>query len=83
MRALEPLRDDPRVVAIRTAWDSGLPDGERTSRDGRFTRVSVELRGRGSAVESMVFAAEGAADYAALRPLRRARRAERRRRGTS
>ena len=69
LRALAPLRDDPRVTAVRTAWDDTDPEAERTSRDGRYTRVSVELRGRGSPVESMVFAAEGAGDYAALRPL--------------
>jgi RND superfamily putative drug exporter len=69
LRALAPLRDDQRVTAVRTAWDTRHPDPDRISRDGRYTRVSVELRGRGSAVDSMVFAAEGADDFAALRPL--------------
>ena len=69
LRALAPLRGDPRVAAVRTAWDDPSPDAERWSRDGRYTRVSVELRGRGSAVESMVFAAAGGETYAALRPL--------------
>jgi RND superfamily putative drug exporter len=69
LRVLAPLRDDPRVAAVRTAWDDPRPGPARISRDGRYTRASVELRGRGSAVESMVFAAEGAGAFAALRPL--------------
>jgi RND superfamily putative drug exporter len=68
-RALAPLRNDPRVAAVRTAWDEPRPEPDRISRDGRYTRVSVELHERGSAVESMVFAAAGAEDFAALRPL--------------
>ena len=69
LRALAPLRDDPRVAAVRTAWDMSPVDPERLSRDGRYTRASVELRGYSSAVESMVFAAEGGEAYTALRPL--------------
>jgi len=69
LRALAPLRDDPRVAAVRTAWDMSPVDPERLSRDGRYTRASVELRGYSSAVESMVFAAEGSEAYTALRPL--------------
>ncbi len=69
LRALAPLRDHPRVSAIRTAWDVSPVDPERMSRDGRYTRASVELRGYSSAVESMVFAAEGAEAYSELRPL--------------
>ena len=68
-RTLAPLRDHPRVAAVRTAWDTASIDRERVSRDQRFTRVSVELRGYTSAVESMVFAAEGGEAYAELRPL--------------
>jgi RND superfamily putative drug exporter len=69
LRTLAPLRDDPRIAAVRTAWDDASLGTERISRDGRYTRVSVELHARGSAVDSMVFAADGAEAYAALRPL--------------
>jgi RND superfamily putative drug exporter len=69
LRALAPLRDHPRVAAVRTAWDISPVDPDRVSRDGRYTRASVELRGYNSAVESMVFAAQGGEAYAELRPL--------------
>jgi putative drug exporter of the RND superfamily len=69
LSALAPLREHPRVAAVRTAWDVAPVDPERMSRDGRDTRASVELRGHSSAVESMVFAAAGAEAYAELRPL--------------
>jgi RND superfamily putative drug exporter len=69
LSALAPLRDHPRVAAVRTAWDVSPVDPARVSRDGRYTRASVELRGQGSAVESMVFAAAGGEAYAELRPL--------------
>jgi uncharacterized membrane protein YdfJ with MMPL/SSD domain len=68
-RALAALRKHPLVLAVRTAWDADPPDRNRLSRDGRFTRVTVELRGHATAVESMVFAAAGAEAYAELRPL--------------
>src|SRR6185295_9462010 len=68
-RALAPLQQDPRVAAIRTVWNANPPQPERVSRDGRHTRVSVELKGHTAAVESMVFVADGAETYAALRPL--------------
>lgn len=67
--ALAPLRSDARVSAIRTAWNASPPEPARFSGDGRHTRVSVELKGHTAAVESMVFVAEGAETYAALRPL--------------
>src|SRR2546428_7003516 len=69
LKSLAPLRDHPRVAAVRTAWDISPVDPERVSRDGRYTRASVELRGYSSAVESMVFASEGGEAYAQLRPL--------------
>jgi len=69
LHALAPLRDHPKVAAVRTAWDGSRIDPERMSRDERFTRASVELRGYTSAVESMVFAAKGGEAYAELRPL--------------
>jgi RND superfamily putative drug exporter len=68
-RALAPLQNDPRVAAIRTAWNVRPPEPERFSRDGHHTRVTVELKGHTAAVESMVFVAQGAETYAALRPL--------------
>jgi RND superfamily putative drug exporter len=68
-RAVAPLRGHPRVAAVRTAWDSAAPAPERLSRDGRHTRVSVELREHATAVESMIFAAAGGEAYSQLRPL--------------
>src|SRR5207244_7577442 len=68
-RARAALAGHPRVLAVHTAWDDGPPDRDRLSRDGRLTRVTVELRGHATAVESMVFAAAGAEAYAELRPL--------------
>jgi RND superfamily putative drug exporter len=68
-RALAPLANDPRVAAIRTVWNVRPPEPERFSRDGHHTRVTVELKGHTAAVESMVFVAEGAETYGALRPL--------------
>ena len=68
-RALAPLQNDARVATIRTAWNAAPPESDRSSRDGRHTRVSVELKGHTAAVESMVFVADGAETYAQLRPL--------------
>ena len=68
-RALAPLRSHPRLAAVRTAWDIAPPAPERLSRDGRHTRVSVELREHATAVESMIFAAAGGEAYSQLRPL--------------
>ena len=46
-RALEPLRDEPRVVDIRTTYDDGEDPAslnkEMVSRDGRHTFAVVEL----------------------------------------
>ena len=68
-RALAPLQKDPRVSAVRTVWNANPPEPDRISRDGHHTRVSIELKGHTAAVESMVFVADGAETYAALRPL--------------
>jgi RND superfamily putative drug exporter len=68
-RALAPLLNDPRVAAIRTGWNVSPAEPDRFSRDGRHTRVSVELKGHTAAVESMVFVAEGEEVYAGLRGL--------------
>ena len=68
-RALAPLRGHPRVGAVRTAWDATPPAPERLSREGRHTRVSVELRDHAAAVDSIIFAAAGGEAYSELRPL--------------
>jgi len=68
-RALTPLRGHRAVAAVRTAWDTTPPAPDRLSRDGRHTRVTVELVGYAAAVESMVFAAAGSETYGELRPL--------------
>ena len=44
-RAVAPLRADPRVAAVRTAYDLAPPDPSRLGRDGRHTLVTVELQG--------------------------------------
>ena len=44
-RSLEPLKADPRVDTIRTAYDGSIPDPTAvTSRDGRATAVSVAVK---------------------------------------
>ena len=68
-RALAPLRGHRSVAAVRTAWDTTPPEADRLSRDGRHTRVTVQLTGYAAAVESMVFAAAGSETYGELRPL--------------
>lgn len=66
-RALVPLRGDPRVAAIRTAYDGGAPDPRYLSRDGRHTLAVVELALRSAEVTSVGFASVAADVYAALR----------------
>ena len=66
-RALVPLRGDPRVAAIRTAYDGGAPDPLYLSRDGRHTLAVVELTLRSAEVTSVGFASVAADVYAALR----------------
>jgi putative drug exporter of the RND superfamily len=66
-RALQPLRDDPRVARIRTAYDLDPPDRALISRDGRRTRAVVELKHRVSAVESLEFSSLPPGLYASLR----------------
>src|SRR5215467_11988331 len=46
-RALQALRDDPRVARIRTPYDLDPPDQTLISRDGHRTRAVVELKQRG------------------------------------
>lgn len=45
VRALEPLRGQPQVDDIRTAYDSATPDPRWISRDGKSTFAVVKLRG--------------------------------------
>ncbi|HUO62907.1 MAG TPA: MMPL family transporter [Terriglobales bacterium] len=68
-RALQSLRDDPRVARIRTAYDLDPPDSTLISRDGHRTRAVVELKHRGSAVESLEFSSLPPGLYASLRGL--------------
>ena len=68
-RALQALRDDPRVARIRTAYDLDPPDPAFISRDGHRTRAVVELKHRGSAVESLEFSSLPPGLYATLRGL--------------
>jgi RND superfamily putative drug exporter len=68
-RAVAPLRGQAQVGAMHTAWDATPLAGERLSRDGHHTKVTVELRDHAAAVDSIIFAASGAGAYAELRPL--------------
>jgi Predicted drug exporters of the RND superfamily len=68
-RALQRLRDDPRVARIRTAYDLDPPDQAFISRDGHRIRAVVELKHRGSAVESLEFSSLPPGLYATLRGL--------------
>jgi RND superfamily putative drug exporter len=66
-QALAPLRDDPRVKRVRTAWDAG--DARWVSRDGRRAIAMVELQGRAPAFASMVVPSAPPGVYEALRAL--------------
>jgi putative drug exporter of the RND superfamily len=66
-RALAPLRRDPRVTVIRTAYASSPPAADLLSRDGHRTLAVVELKGQASAFASLEFAPEGSDAYASLR----------------
>jgi RND superfamily putative drug exporter len=66
-RALAPLRRDPRVARVSTAWDTSPAQRALLSRDGRLTYALVELPGRASPFESMHFSALSRGLYPALR----------------
>jgi len=66
-KALQPLRDDPQVARIRTAYDLDPPDQTLISRDGHRTRAIVELKQHGSAVESLEFSSLPPGLYPSLR----------------
>jgi RND superfamily putative drug exporter len=68
-RALEPLRRDPRVARIATAYDRSTPDPMLLSRDGHRTRAVVELVGRASPFESLEFSSVAPDVYRSLRRL--------------
>jgi RND superfamily putative drug exporter len=66
-QAVAPLRADPRVAALRTAYDAAPPDPSRLGRDGRHTLVTVELRGAAAPVQSVLYTSEVADAYPELR----------------
>ena len=66
-RALAPLKSDPGVARIRTAWDTQPPDATRLSRDGHRTWATVELKGRAPAFASMTFGGLPPGLYSAVR----------------
>ena len=71
-RALAPLRRDPRVARLRTAYDppgSGPATVPLISRDGRRTLVLVELRGTGAGFASLEFSGLPPDLYPSLRRL--------------
>src|SRR5437773_1359762 len=69
MRALDPLRRDPRVARIATAYDRSPPNPTLLSRDGHRTRAIVELVGRASPFESLEFSSVPPDVYGSLRRL--------------
>jgi RND superfamily putative drug exporter len=66
-QALAPLRKNPRVARVRTAWDRSPPDPAWLSRDSRRTYAVVELKGRAPAFASMTFGGLPPGTYAAIR----------------
>src|SRR5689334_3006224 len=71
-RALAPLRRDPRVGSVRTAYDPPGPLPQPVplvSRDGRRTLATVELRGNASGFASFEFSALPPDVYPSLRRL--------------
>jgi len=66
-RALQALRDDPRVARIRTPYDLDPPDQTLISRDGHRIRGVVELKQRSSAIESLEFSSLPPGFYPSLR----------------
>ena len=74
-RALAPLRRDPRVARVRTAYDPPGPlpvTMPLVSRDGRRTLATVELRGTGAGFASLEFSGLPPDLYPSLRGLVRA-----------
>jgi RND superfamily putative drug exporter len=67
VRALAPLRADPRVARVRTAYDVNPPDPAMLSRDGHRTRVVVELAVRSSGLVTLGFSSVSPEVYASLR----------------
>jgi len=74
-RALAPLRQDPRVARVRTAYDPPGPMPSPVplvSRDGRRTLATVELRGTAAGFVSLGFSGLPPDLYPSLRGLVRA-----------
>src|SRR5262245_62381972 len=74
-QALAPLRQDPRVARVRTAYDPPGPmasPAPLVSQDGRRTLATVELRGRGAGFASLEFSGLPPDLYPSLRKLVRA-----------
>jgi uncharacterized membrane protein YdfJ with MMPL/SSD domain len=74
-RALAPLRRDPRVARVHTAYDPPGPlpaAAPLISRDGRRTLVQVELKGAGAGFASLEFSGLPPDLYPSLRKLVRA-----------
>jgi RND superfamily putative drug exporter len=71
-RALAPLRRDPRVARVRTAYDPPGPWPQTVpliSRDGRRTLATVELHGTAAGFASLEFSALPPDLYPSLRGL--------------
>ena len=74
-RALAPLRRDPRVARVRTAYDQPGPVPAAVSlvsRDGRRMLATVELRGTAAGFASLEFSGLPPDLYPSLRGLVRA-----------
>ncbi|MDR3570327.1 MAG: MMPL family transporter [Syntrophobacteraceae bacterium] len=48
LQALEPLRKDPRVASVKTAYEGSRVDQSYISRDGRAVIARVEIRDNGA-----------------------------------
>ena len=71
-RALAPLRRDPRVARVRTAYDPPGPLPQTVpfvSKDGRRTLATVELRGTAAGFASLEFSGLPPDVYPSLRRL--------------
>jgi RND superfamily putative drug exporter len=69
VRALDPVRRDPRIARVTTAYDRSPPNPMLLSRDGHRTRAVVELVGRASPFESLEFSSVPPDVYRSLRGL--------------
>jgi len=66
-QALEPLRHDPRVARVETAYDTSPPDRRLLSTDAHHTLAVIELVTKASPFESIEFSAVSPELFRSLR----------------